>query len=75
MTHLIEAASSMRWSKTLWFNAAVAGLATLELNFGLLEPMLGTRWYGVAFVAICVINVVLRYVREHAAVAQTHSGE
>ena len=75
MSHLIEAASGLKWSKTVWFNTAVAALASIELNFRLLEPVLGTRWYGPAFVALCAVNVALRFVREHATVTQTHSGE
>ncbi len=53
----------MRWikSKTLWFNLLVAILGIIELNMLVLEPYLGDH-YGIVFMAIAIINVILRTV-------------
>lgn len=53
----------MRWikSKTLWFNLLVAILGIIELNMLVLEPYLGDH-YGIVFMVIAIINVILRTV-------------
>lgn len=53
----------MNWikSKTLWFNIIVAVLGILEMNMMVLQPYLGDS-YGVIFMVIAVINVILRTV-------------
>lgn len=51
----------MKWfkSRTLWFNTIVAVLGIIELNFSVLQSYLGDH-YGLAFMIIAVINVILR---------------
>lgn len=53
----------MNWikSKTLWFNIVVAVLGIIEMNMSLMQPYLGDS-YGIIFMVIAVINVVLRTV-------------
>ncbi len=53
----------MNWikSKTLWFNIIVAVLGIIEMNMSLMQPYLGDS-YGIIFMVIAVINVVLRTV-------------
>lgn len=53
----------MNWikSKTLWFNIVVAVLGIIEMNMMVLQPYLGEH-YGIAFMVIAVVNVVLRTV-------------
>jgi len=49
-------------SKTLWVNAIVAALATLEASTGLLQPFLPTNFYTIVAVGLPVVNAVLRIV-------------
>lgn len=53
----------MNWikSKTLWFNIIVAVLGIIEMNMSLMQPYLGDS-YGIIFMVIAVINVILRTV-------------
>lgn len=53
-------------SKTIWFNAIVGALVSLESVFPLLQPALGPQWYGIIMVALTVGNVVLRGVTNKA---------
>lgn len=48
-------------SKTIWFNALIAGLAAAEASFSLLKPYLGEGIYGAALFAVTVGNVILRF--------------
>lgn len=47
-------------SKTIWFNAAVAGLIALEPVFGTLQAFLPGNVYAWASVALVVGNAALR---------------
>ena len=49
-------------SKTLWFNALVAALATLEASSGLIQPYVPGNIYGWALMLLTVGNSVLRIV-------------
>lgn len=49
-------------SKTLWFNAIVAGLATMESSVGMLQPYVPGNVYSYFVVALTVGNAVLRIV-------------
>jgi hypothetical protein len=49
-------------SKTLWVNAIVAALATLEASAGLLQPFLPVNFYTIVAVGLPVVNAVLRIV-------------
>ncbi len=49
-------------SKTMWFNAVVAGLAALEPVFGLLQSFLPGNVYAYLTVGLTVGNAVLRVV-------------
>lgn len=49
-------------SKTLWFNAVIAGLASLEPVFPLLRPLLGESYYPVLMVLLTAGNGALRVV-------------
>lgn len=49
-------------SKTLWVNAIVAALATLEMSTGLLQPFLPANFYTIVAVGLPVVNAVLRIV-------------
>ncbi len=51
----------LKKSKTLQFNLLVGIFGVLELNLNVLEPMLGEH-YGIVFMIIAMINVVLRVV-------------
>uniref|UniRef100_A0A6H1ZEF4 Uncharacterized protein n=1 Tax=viral metagenome TaxID=1070528 RepID=A0A6H1ZEF4_9ZZZZ len=49
-------------SRTLWFNAIVAGLVALEAGTGLLQPHLPVSLYTAVAVALPVVNAMLRVV-------------
>jgi hypothetical protein len=49
-------------SKTLWFNAIVAGLAALEANAHLVQPYLPGNVYGWGMMLLTCGNAVLRLV-------------
>lgn len=49
-------------SKTLWFNAAVAGLATLEASAGLIQPYISGNIYGYGLMVLTVGNAMLRII-------------
>jgi hypothetical protein len=54
--------SRKRWwrSRTLWFNAVVAALATAELSLHVLQPLLGQHTYPVIAFGLAVGNAMLR---------------
>ncbi len=47
-------------SKTMWFNAIVAGFAALEPVFGMLQSFLPGNVYAYLTVALTVGNAILR---------------
>lgn len=49
-------------SKTLWFNALVAGLLVLEANFAVLQPYLSGSVYAWFSCVLAVGNAMLRVV-------------
>lgn len=49
-------------SRTLWFNAAVAGLAALEASANLIQPYVPGNVYGWALLLLTVGNAMLRIV-------------
>lgn len=49
-------------SKTMWFNALVAGMATLEGGFNLLQPYVAGNVYAYLTIALTVGNAMLRVV-------------
>lgn len=49
-------------SKTLWFNAIAAGLATLEASAELFQPYLPGNVYGYGLMLLTVGNAALRIV-------------
>lgn len=49
-------------SKTLWFNAAVAGLAALESGANMIQPYLPGNVYGYGLMLLTVGNAMLRIV-------------
>lgn len=49
-------------SKTLWFNAIVAGLAAVEANAHLVQPYLPGNVYGWGMMLLTCGNAVLRLV-------------
>lgn len=53
-----------RWwkSKTLWFNAIVAGLAALEASAGMVQPFVPGNIYGWSLLLLTIGNTVLRIV-------------
>jgi len=53
-------------SKTLWVNAIVAALATLEASTGLLQPFLPANFYTLVAVGLPLVNAVLRVVTTQA---------
>lgn len=49
-------------SKTLWFNAIVAGLAALQASANLIQPYLPGNVYGYGMLLLTVGNTALRIV-------------
>lgn len=49
-------------SKTLWVNAAAAGLVALEASIEIIQPHLPINFYAAMAVALPVINAVLRVI-------------
>ena len=50
-------------SKTIKFNAVIVPIfAMIEQNFGLLQSLIGNKWYGVAFMLVSAVNIYLRSV-------------
>lgn len=49
-------------SKTLWFNAIMAGLAAAEASVNLLQPVAGDKAFGLLAIALAVGNAILRVV-------------
>lgn len=49
-------------SKTLWFNAIVAGMAALEPVFGTLQAFLPGNVYAYISVVLAVGNAILRVI-------------
>lgn len=49
-------------SKTLWFNAIVAGLVALEANASLIQPYVPGNVYGWGMMILTCGNAVLRLV-------------
>jgi len=47
-------------SRTMWFNAVVAGFAALEGVFGLLQPFLPGNVFAYMTVALTVGNPIIR---------------
>jgi hypothetical protein len=53
-------------SKTIWVNAIVAALATLEATTGMLQPYLPEHWYVAVAVGLPIVNVMLRSITSEA---------
>lgn len=49
-------------SKTIWFNAFIAGLAALEASAHVIQPYVPGNVYGFGLVALTVGNTMLRAV-------------
>ena len=47
-------------SKTLWFNAIVSGLATMEATASVLQPYVQGNIYALGIAVLAVGNAVLR---------------
>ena len=47
-------------SRTVWFNTITAILASLELSFGVLQPVLPPQWYAAVVLVVTVGNIILR---------------
>lgn len=58
----VVAAKPWWQSKTLWFNALVAGLLVLEVNFALLQPYLSGSVYAWFSTTLAVGNAMLRVI-------------
>lgn len=58
------AARRLKRSMTVWFNAAVAVVASLlavaETQFALLKPYLGEKTWGLALFIVVMVNAALR---------------
>lgn len=50
----------MTKSRTVWVNVLIAILAMVELNFQMLDSLIGEKWYGLAFIIVSGINIYLR---------------
>ena len=57
-----------RWwrSRTLWFNAVVAGLTAAEMSLQLMQPLLGDHTYQLIAFVLAVGNAVLRLISTQA---------
>lgn len=51
----------MAKSKTVWFSILVMALGIVEVNFPMLQDLLGDH-YGLSFIAISIIMGILRMV-------------
>lgn len=49
-------------SRTLWFNALVAGLAALEASANLMQPYVPGNVYGYGLLVLTVGNAILRII-------------
>ena len=49
-------------SKTIWFNAIIAGLVALEASFSAMQGFLPANVYGIAVTVLAVGNAMLRIV-------------
>ncbi|NOT66711.1 MAG: hypothetical protein HOP06_11960 [Methylotenera sp.] len=49
-------------SKTLWFNAVIAGLAALEASANLLQPYITGSVYGYGLTMLTIGNAMLRII-------------
>lgn len=63
---MARAKKSWLKSKTLWVNATVLGLATLEANTGLLQPLLPVNFYNLVAVLLPIVNTYLRVITTEA---------
>lgn len=50
----------MTKSRTVWINVLIGILAMVELNFHMLQSLVGEQWYGLAFIMVSGINIYLR---------------
>lgn len=57
---MARAKKSWRNSKTIWVNATVLALATLEANTGLLQPLLPINFYNLVAILLPIVNTYLR---------------
>ena len=48
-------------SWTLWVNIASALLAGAEIQFELMKPYIGDKWYSAAYFTLVMINIALRF--------------
>lgn len=55
-------------SKTIWVNATVPALASLEANTGLLQPLLPINFYNLVAIALPIINTYLRVITTESIV-------
>lgn len=58
----VTAAKPWWKSKTLWFNAIIAGLTALEASANLIQPYLPGNVYGYGLMLLAVGNGALRIV-------------
>ena len=49
-------------SKTIWVNATVLALASLEANTGLLQPLLPINFYNLIAILLPIVNTYLRVI-------------
>jgi len=47
-------------SRTLWFNAIIAGFLSLEASFGILQPFISGDVYAWSSIVLIVGNKILR---------------
>ena len=55
-------------SKTIWVNATVLALVSLEANTGLLQPLLPINFYNLVAIALPIINTYLRVITTESIV-------
>lgn len=55
-------------SKTIWVNATVLALVSLEANTGLLQPLLPGNFYNLVAIALPIINTYLRVITTESIV-------
>lgn len=53
-------------SKIIWFNVAVAALATLELSASMIQPYVAGNVYGYGLLLLTVGNAALRIITTQA---------